>query len=91
MSEILYIFALILSSGDITRLDGLSKQCDWLYMWWKLSNPNILEVLTCSDAAIKECEFPSCLKFREKEEVQIWDSILWLNMGDRKVSHMENL
>ena len=51
----------------------------------------VLAVLTCSDAAIKECGFPSCLEFREKEEVQIGDTILCLNMCDQEVLHMESL
>lgn len=51
----------------------------------------VVEVLTCSDAAIKECGFPSCLECREKDEVQIRYNILCLNMCDQKVFHMEGL
>lgn len=51
----------------------------------------VLEVLTCGDVAIKECGFPSCLECRKKEEVQIWENILCLNMCDQKVFHMESL
>lgn len=51
----------------------------------------VLEVLTCSDAAIIECGFSSCLEFREKKEVQIGDNILCLNMCDQRLFHTENL